>query len=180
MWKGNQRGSTMISTGTTGTPLQGIDPNSASRLRVKTLLCAAPPSSKYPLARPSHVRFVSTVANHLQGVVGLDASADVRCAVMKQRPAAVPRLNAAKVVGDLCFQSGVYRLAEVVAHQNVFGRNCRVGFEFEYEMTVFALQLQQRAARGRYCGLQIFCTDAGTRCAGRPRHERRLSRCRIP
>ncbi len=46
MWNGNQRGSTMISTGITGTPVHGTAPKSASRLRVKTLLCEAPPCDR--------------------------------------------------------------------------------------------------------------------------------------
>ena len=43
MWKGNHFGSSMISTGMKGTPRQGIWPNSASVMCVKTLAWAAPP-----------------------------------------------------------------------------------------------------------------------------------------
>jgi hypothetical protein len=51
-WKGDQRGSSMISTGITGTARQGTWPNSASAERVKTLARAAPPrASTAPRAR---------------------------------------------------------------------------------------------------------------------------------
>jgi len=43
MWNGNHDGAFMISIGMTGTARQGTMPNSASVVRVKTLLCAAPP-----------------------------------------------------------------------------------------------------------------------------------------
>ena len=46
MWKGNQRGKSMISTGMTGTPRQGSAPNSASSARVKTFVFAAPPCAR--------------------------------------------------------------------------------------------------------------------------------------
>ncbi len=45
-WIGNQRGSSMISTGITGTALQGMNPNSASISRVNTLARAAPPRDR--------------------------------------------------------------------------------------------------------------------------------------
>ncbi len=43
MWNGNHLGSSMISTGMKGTPRQGIWPNSASAILVKTLTLTAPP-----------------------------------------------------------------------------------------------------------------------------------------
>ncbi len=43
MWKGNQRGSSMASAGSVGTPRHGIWPKSAMAMRVKTLAFAAPP-----------------------------------------------------------------------------------------------------------------------------------------
>ena len=46
MWNGNQRGSSMISTGMTGTLRHGMMPNSESRMRVKTFACAAPPRAR--------------------------------------------------------------------------------------------------------------------------------------
>src|SRR6185312_14777636 len=45
-WNGNQRGKRMISTGITGTAVQGSSPKSASWMRVKTLACAAPPAAR--------------------------------------------------------------------------------------------------------------------------------------
>jgi hypothetical protein len=45
-WNGNQLGSSMISTGITGTERQVRMPNSASMARVKTLLLAAPPRER--------------------------------------------------------------------------------------------------------------------------------------
>ncbi|MCY1227642.1 hypothetical protein D9M72_399230 [compost metagenome] len=42
-WNGNQRGSSMISTGIIGTADHGITPYSASSVRVNTLLASAPP-----------------------------------------------------------------------------------------------------------------------------------------
>ncbi len=42
-WNGNQFGSSMISTGITGTARHGTKPNSASMMRVKTFARAAPP-----------------------------------------------------------------------------------------------------------------------------------------
>ena len=46
MWNGDHIGSSMISTGSTGTLRQVSTPNSASRKRVKTLLLTAPPRER--------------------------------------------------------------------------------------------------------------------------------------
>ena len=45
-WNGNHFGSSMISTGIAGTARQGINPNSASMIRVNTLARAAPPRAR--------------------------------------------------------------------------------------------------------------------------------------
>ena len=42
-WNGNHFGNSMISIGITGTACQGMKPNRASMMRVKTLARAAPP-----------------------------------------------------------------------------------------------------------------------------------------
>ena len=46
MWKGNQAGSSMISTGITGTARHGTSPHNASMIRVKTLQFRAPPRAR--------------------------------------------------------------------------------------------------------------------------------------
>ena len=46
IWNGNQRGSSMISTGITGTARHGMKPNSASISRVNTLVRPAPPRAR--------------------------------------------------------------------------------------------------------------------------------------
>ncbi len=46
MWNGNQRGSSMISTGITGTLRHVVTPNSDNRTRVNTLLREAPPRAR--------------------------------------------------------------------------------------------------------------------------------------
>ncbi len=46
MWNGNHFGSSMISTGITGTARHVVTPNSDSRTRVNTLLCSAPPRAR--------------------------------------------------------------------------------------------------------------------------------------
>ncbi len=58
MWNGNQRGSSMHSTGMTGTARQGTWPNSAMAMRVKTLAFAAPPCPSTQARGTRHVRRV--------------------------------------------------------------------------------------------------------------------------
>ena len=48
-WMGNQRGNRMISTGMVGTCAHESCPNWASRMRVKTLACSAPPCARIAL-----------------------------------------------------------------------------------------------------------------------------------
>ena len=45
-WNGDQRGSSASSTGIAGAASHGTCPNSASRIRVKTLLRSAPPCAR--------------------------------------------------------------------------------------------------------------------------------------
>ncbi len=49
MWKGNQAGACMISTGITGTARQGTMPNRARKVLVNTLTLTAPPASRIAL-----------------------------------------------------------------------------------------------------------------------------------
>ncbi len=75
------------------------------------------------LPRPRHVRRIDRIADHLEREIGLHARAQVEVAVLKQRPAAVPRaLRPPQIDGDLALQLGIDRLGEIVAQQNVFGR----------------------------------------------------------
>ena len=99
------RGSSMISTGITGTARHGTTPNSASRMRVKTLLSTAPPRAQDRLARARHVRRIDVVADHLQREIGLHAGAHVEGAVVEQRPAAMRALDAAQIDGDLALRA---------------------------------------------------------------------------
>ena len=82
---------------------------------------------------------------------------------MKQRPAAVGRLNAPEIARDLRFELGVDRLAAIVAHQDIFGRDRRVGLELEDEMAVVALQRAERARRrgDRDVELVARCAERG-------------------
>ena len=56
-------------------------------------------------------------------------------------------LDAAQIDGDLGFQRGVDRLAEIMPQQHVFGRNGGVGLELEHPMAVGALLREQRLRR---------------------------------
>ena len=137
----------MISTGITGTARQGMNPNSASMMRVNTLARSAPPRASNRLARAAHVIRVNGIADHLQREIGLDRRADVEIAVAEQRPAAVFALDAAQIDRDLGFERGINRLAEVMPQQHIFGRNGGVGFELEHPMAVGALAGEQRLRR---------------------------------
>ena len=100
MWNGNQRGSSMISTGMTGTARQGTCLNNARVILVKTLQRAAPPWVRSPPC-PDHMRGVRIVANQLQGIIGLDAGAHIEIAVLIERPATMSRLAAPKIDRNL-------------------------------------------------------------------------------
>ena len=105
----------MISTGMTGTPRQGIAPNSASRMRVKTLLLRRAAAGEDRLARAAHVRRLGIVADHLQREIGLHAGADVEVAAVEQRPAAMRALDAAQIGGDLALEFEILGSAEIMA-----------------------------------------------------------------
>ncbi len=74
---------------------------------------------------------------------------------MKERPAAVGRLNAPEIARDLLFELGVDGLAAIVAHQDIFGRDGRIGLELENEMAVVALQRAERARRRGDRGVEL-------------------------
>ena len=61
MWNGNQLGSSMISTGMTGTARHGTSPNRASMMRVKTLQRARAAARQDRRAGPRHVRRVDRI-----------------------------------------------------------------------------------------------------------------------
>ena len=63
---------------------------------------------------------------------------------MEQRPAAMVALDAAQIDADLALQLEVIRLAEIVAQQDVLGRDGRVGLQLEDPVAVVALLAQQR------------------------------------
>ena len=146
-WNGNHFGSSMTSTGITGTARHGIKPNSASMMRVKTLARSAPPRAQQRLAGAAHMIRVDRIADHLEREIGLHRRADVESAVAEQRPAAVIALDAAQIDRDLGFKRGIDRLAEIMPQQHVFGGNGGVGFEFEHPMAVRALLREQRLRR---------------------------------
>ncbi len=73
-------------------------------------------------------------------------------------------LNAQQIVRDLALQFAVDRLAEVVAEQHIFGRDRRVGFEFEYPVSVGLLMTVQRARRPGDACLQRLGGGCRRRC----------------
>ena len=185
-WNGNQRGSSMISTGITGTAFQPSSPKSANWMRVKTLALAAPPAARIACARAHHMRRIRTVARGLQREIGFDAATQVEIAAMEERPATMLRLETANEFRDLGLQR-IVDLVEIVLQQDVFRRNGRIGFELEAPMTVGLLQPDQgrggavdgAASREAFCvsGMRRnlanlrpvqkhFCrTKAGANCA---------------
>ena len=134
----------MISTGITGTARHGTSPNSASRMRVKTLQSRAPPRARIAARAARHVRRIGRIAGRLQREIGLDRAAEVERAAVKQRPAAMPRPGPrAEIAAMRCCELG-FDAAEIMLQQDVFGRDRRVGFELEKPMPVIMLQRQQR------------------------------------
>ena len=63
-------------------------------------------------------------------------------------------LNPAQVIGDLAFQHGVDRLAEIVPKQHIFRRDGAVGFQFEHPVPVRLPEAKQCARRRGDAGLQ--------------------------
>ncbi len=106
------------------------------------------------LACADHVLGVRRVADHLQREVRLDTRADVERAVGKERPAAVGQLDAAQISADLLLQFQVWRFAEIVDQQHVFGGNRRVGFEFVDPVAVRLLRRENRVSCARDGGVE--------------------------
>ena len=102
---------------------------------------AAARQDRRPRAR--HVRRVDRVAGGLQREIRLDRAAEIERAAVEQRPAAVLTLAGAQKGGDALLELG-FDAAEIVLQQDVFGRDRRVGFEFEEPMPVTLLPRQQR------------------------------------
>ena len=107
------------------------------------------------LARAPHVRRLRIVADQLQGIVGLDAGAEIEIAAGIERPAAVVGLAGAQVNPDLPLERRV-DLVEEMLEQDVFGRDARIGLELEEPMPVGTLQLHQALARLRDHRAQIL------------------------
>ena len=137
----------MISTGITGTARHGTKPNSASMHAGEHVGALGAAAGEDRLAGAAHVIGVDGVADHLQREIGFHGRADVEIAVAEQRPAAMRALDAAQIDGDLGFERGIDRLAEIVPQQHVFGRDGGVGLELEQPMAVGALARQQRVRR---------------------------------
>ncbi len=107
----------------------------------------SPATAADRLARADHVWGVDGIADHLQRKIGFDAGAHVERAVLHQRPAAMCALRAAQIVGDLGFEFAVDGLSQIVAQQNVFGRDRAVGFQLEHKMSVGLPIAEQRFGR---------------------------------
>ncbi len=108
-------------------------------------------AGQHRLAGAAHVVGVDGIADHLQREIGFHRRADIEIAVGEQRPAAVRALDAAQIDGDLGFERGIDRLAQIVPQQHVFGRDGGVGLELEHPMAVGALAREQRLRRARRC-----------------------------
>ena len=100
------------------------------------------PARQNRLAGAHHVRRVDRLADHLQREVRLHARAHVELAVLEQRPAAMFALDATQIGGDLAFEFSIDLLAQMMAQQHVFGRDRRVGLQFEEPVAVVLLQVE--------------------------------------
>src|SRR5690606_1699189 len=76
--------------------------------------------------------------------IGLYAGGNIEGAAVEERPAAMRALDATQINADLALELGIHRLAAVMAHQHIFGRDRRIGFKFEAEMAV-CLAVRQNA-----------------------------------
>ncbi len=143
-WNGNHFGSSMISTGITGTARQVTNAERCQHQTGEHVGARCPPARAYRLARASHVRSLDGVADHLEREIGLHARAHVEVPVAEQRPAAVLALTAPEVDRDLGLQCSVDGFRQIVSQQDVFSRNGGVGLELEHPMSVAPLQCEQR------------------------------------
>ena len=99
------------------------------------------------LAGAHHMRRTRIVADHLQCEIGFHTGRDVEAPAFEQRPAAILTLFAAQIRGDLALELKVGRFAQPVHQQHVFGRDRRVRFQFEHEMPIGPLLIEQSAGR---------------------------------
>ncbi len=93
MWNGDHIGSSMISTGSTGTLRHVVTPNIDSMKRGKHVAVDRAAARMHRLARPHHVWSINGVADHLECEIGLHTGAHVEGAVMDQRPTAMCALD---------------------------------------------------------------------------------------
>ena len=87
MWNGNHFGSSMISTGITGTVCQWMNANRASNERVNTFRPCGAAAVERITSRAVCDRAFDIVADHFEREIGLHARAHVEVAVVKERPA---------------------------------------------------------------------------------------------
>ena len=138
----------MISTGMTGTARHGTSPNSASRMRVKTLQRRAPPRAR-----------IAARARAICGAsIGSPAAFSAKYALTDALMSRAPPWNSgqppsvalgcADVARDARLQLGL-DAAEVVLQQDVLGRDRHVGLQLENPMSVGVLQGDQRLAGAR-------------------------------
>ncbi len=62
-------------------------------------------------------------------------------------------LDTPEIDADLALQIEIIRFGEILAQQNILGRDRGIGFQLEYPVPVLALLPQQRAGRAIYVGL---------------------------
>ena len=153
-WKGNHFGSSITSTGITGTARHGNEPEQRQHDAGEHVGALGAAAGEHRLARTPHMIRVDRIADHLQREISLHRRADVERAVAEQRPAAVVALDAAQIDRDLSFQLGIDRLAEIVPQQHIFGRNSGVGLELEHPVAVRTLLRQQRLRRLFECAVR--------------------------
>ena len=91
-----------------------------------------------------HMVRLGGIASRLQREIGLDAAADIEGAIGEQWPAVMRRLFAPEISGDLGFEPGIGRLAEIMLKENIFRRNRNIRLQLEDEMPILALRVQQR------------------------------------
>ncbi len=91
-----------------------------------------------------HMRRIRAVADHFQAEIGFHRRADVERAIMEQRPAAILGLDAAEIGADLALQLRIVRLTQILAQQDVLGRDRRIRLELEHPVPVVALLTHQR------------------------------------
>src|SRR5262249_9580275 len=107
------------------------------------------------LLRPYHVRSIRRVADHLQGIVGLDRAGHVELAAIVERPAAMAwALDRADILRELRPAFGL-PLPQKAIEKDVLGRDRGVGLELEYEMPVRLLKGGKRlsAPGGNVAGM---------------------------